>query len=105
MRLLCSILFVIFFTSCVSKYNAAHVDYEKFNDDVYFCLKKVCESKNRSISYDFSIISSSFAYGGGGVSASPKKSMSYRLLNLCLEKKGYTKDENGIFELPNLSCN
>ena len=25
--------------------------------------------------------------------------------NLCLKEKGYTKDENGIFELPYLTCN
>ena len=104
MRILYSLFFVFFLTSCNSKYKASHVDYNRFNDDVYFCLKKACEKNNKSTCYGLPIISSSFAYGGGGVSSSPKNNMSYKLLNLCLENKGYTKDEKGIFELPYLSC-
>ena len=104
MRILYSLFIVIFLASCVSKYKASHSDREKFNKDVADCLKKSCASQNKNMSYKFSLISSSFAYGGGGVSTSLKNNMSYKTFSLCLENKGYFKDENGVFELPNLSC-
>ena len=53
-----------------------------------------------------SIISSALAYGGGGGGSDSfqQNNISYKIFNLCLKEKGYSKDENGIFELPHLTC-
>ncbi|MAH89100.1 MAG: hypothetical protein CMJ06_03540 [Pelagibacterales bacterium] len=105
MRLIFSLLFGIIFVSCSVKYKGSHADYKKFTQDINYCLKAACKESDKSLLNNFSIISSALAYGGGGGmgSASGNK-ISYKNFNLCLEEKGYTKDENGIFELPYLTC-
>ena len=112
MRLFFSILLVILVLSCSTKYKGIHTDYKKFNEDIDYCLKKACKNRTKSVLYNFSIISSAHAYGGGGgggggggMGSSLKDKISYKTFNLCLEQKGYTKDDNGIFELPYLTCN
>ena len=106
MRPIYILFFFTFLTSCVYKYNGVHNDYEKFNQDLEYCLKKICFSKTESIFNNLSFVSTVLAYGGGGGGGSSKKNnFSYKKLNLCLEEKGYIKDENGRFELPNLNCN
>ena len=96
-----------FLTSCVYKYNGAHDDYLKFNQDLEYCLKKICFTETESILNNLSFFSTAFAYGGGGGGGefSKKNNFSYKKFNLCLEEKGYVKDENGRFELPTLTCN
>ena len=104
MRIIFIIFFFILFSSCSTKYKSLHTDYKKFSKDINYCLKKSCKNRSNSILHNFSIISSAHAYGGG-ISSSQKDKVSYETFNLCLEEKGYTKDKEGIFELPYLTCN
>ena len=106
MRLVLMIIIVLF-SSCSSKYNASHTDYKKFREDIEYCLKKSCDNKTKKVLDTLSIISSAIAYGGGGGSGGSFKQnkISYKVFNLCLEERGYSKDDNGIFELPHLTCN
>ena len=110
MRILLTLVFFILLSSCSTKYKGLHTDYKKFNKDLEYCLKKSCKSKTKNVLYNFSIISPVLAYGGGGGggggggSSLLKDRISYKTFNLCLKEKGYTKDENGIFVISNLSC-
>ena len=85
------------------------IETKKFSKDIKYCLKKSCKSKK--VLNNLSIISSALAYGGGGGGGSggsggslQQNKISYKTFNLCLKEKGYFKDENGIFELPYLTC-
>ena len=100
------ILFFILLSSCSIKYKGLHTDYVKFNRDIEYCLMKSCKNKKNNVLYNFSIISSALAYGGGGGGDDNliKDRISYKTFNLCLKEKGYTKDEDGMFEIPNLTC-
>ena len=105
----------ILFSSCSTKYKGSHTDYKKFNEDIEYCLMKSCKNKTKNFFNNFSIISSALAYGGGGGGGGGgagggsnsliKDRISYKTFNLCLKEKGYTKDENGMFEIPNITCN
>ena len=105
MRLILSILLLSLLVACSTKYNASHTNFYKFNEDVDTCIKKSC--KNKSVFKNITIISPVFAYGGGGggggISAEENR-ISYKTFNACLKEKGYVKDENGIFELPYITC-
>ena len=103
MRTIFIIFFFILFSSCSTKYKGLHTDYKKFNEDIEYCLMKSCKNKTKNVFYNFSIISSALAYGGGG-GGSGSSLIKDKTFNLCLKEKGYTKDENGIFEIPNLTC-
>ena len=110
MRLILFIIMTVIFSSCAIKYKGSHTDFKKFSQDIKYCLKKSCINKTNSVLNNISIISNALAYGGGGGSGTGNSSakldkISYRIFNLCLNEKGYVKDENGIFELPNLTCN
>ena len=100
---------ILLLSSCSSKYKGSHTDYKLFIKDVEYCIKKSCEYKAKKVLINLPIISSALAYGGGGGGGSggsfEKDKISYKVFNLCLQEKGYLKDENGIFELPNLTCN
>ena len=100
------IIIIVLLSSCSSKYKAAHTDYIKFREDIEYCLKKSCVKNNKKVLDDLSIISSAIAYGGGGGSGGSFKQnkISYKVFNLCLQERGYSKDDNGIFELPHLTC-
>ena len=109
MKLILTIFFFILFSSCSTKYKGLHTDYTKFSEDIEYCLIKSCKNKTKKVLYNFSIISSALAYGGGGGSGGGggnliNDKISYKTFNLCLKEKGYTKDENGIFEIPYLTC-
>ena len=109
MHLLSSVIIVLLFSACSAKYNSLHRDYKKFDEDLNFCLKIACEKKHKSNFYNFYLTTAILAYGGGGgggggMSSTPKNNISYKALNQCLQEKGYFKDEDGIFELPYLSC-
>ena len=106
MRQILTITIIVFFSSCSTKYNGSHKDYKKFSEDIKYCLKKACINKPNKILYNISFISSALAYGGGGGGGSSQQQdkISYKIFNICMNKKGYIKDENGIFELPNLTC-
>ena len=108
MRLVLTIIMIIFFSSCSTRYKGLHTDYKKFNKDIEYCLNKSCKNKSNNVLnlYNLSIISSALSYGGGGGggSNSIKNRISYKAFNLCLTEKGYTKDENGMFEVPSLTC-
>ena len=105
MRLILIITMVLL-SSCSSKYKGSHTDYKKFREDIEYCLKKSCISKTKNVLHNISIISSALAYGGGGgVGIFQRDKISYKVFNLCLQERGYTKDDNGIFELPHLTCN
>ena len=111
MRLLL-IIMITFLSSCSSKYKASHTDYTKFTKDIEYCLEKSCNKKAKNVLHNLSIISSALAYGGGGGGGGggvgsnfQKEKISYKVFNLCLKEKGYSKDEKGIFELPHLTCN
>ena len=106
MRLVLMIIIALL-SSCSSKYKAAHTDYKKFREDIEYCLIKACVNKNKKVLDNLSIISSAIAYGGGGGSGGGFKQnkISYKVFNLCLHERGYSKDDNGIFELPHLTCN
>ena len=105
MRFVLIIIFVLS-SSCSSKYKASHTDYNKFVKDIEDCLKKSCVHKTKKVLDNLSIISSAIAYGGGGGSGGNIKQnkISYKVFNLCLQERGYSKDENGIFKLPHLTC-
>ena len=107
MRLISVIIMVIVFSSCATKYKGSHTDFKKFNNDIKYCLKKSCINKTKNVLHNISIISSVLAYGGGGAGGGSfqQDKISYKAFNLCLKEKGYYKDENGIFELPHLTCN
>ena len=99
---------IVLLSCCSSKYNGAHTDYKKFKKDIEYCLKKSCLYKNKKVLDNLSIISTALAYGGGGGGGGGslnKNKISYKVFNLCLQERGYSKDNNGIFELPNLTCN
>ena len=102
------IIMIILLSSCSTKYRASHTDYKKFKNDIEYCLKKSCINKTKNVLHNLSIISSALAYGGGGGGGigggSQKDKISYKVFNLCLKERGYYKDENGIFELPYLTC-
>ena len=101
------IIIIVLLSSCSTKYKAAHTDYKKFREDIVYCLKKSCVNKNRKVLDNLSIISSALAYGGGGGGGGSfeQNRISYKTFNLCLQERGYSKDDNGIFELPHLKCN
>ena len=101
------VIIAILLVACTTNYNGLHKNYEKFSDDVNYCLKKTCESQKMSFLNNFSLISSLYAYGGGGGSgggALAKNNFSYKIFNACLKEKGYYKDKDGFFELPALIC-
>ncbi len=104
MRFIILILTIILLSSCSSKYKGLHSDLNKFTKDIYYCLKKSCKVNEKNAFFNMSIISPLLAYGGGGMSSLKENKISYKTFNLCLKKKGYTKDEDGIFELPYLTC-
>ena len=106
MRLICLIIMIVVLSSCSTKYKGSHTDFKKFSKDIQYCLKKSCINKTKNVLYNISIISTALAYGGGGGSGSSlqKDKISYKVFNLCMEDKGYFKDEKGIFELPHLTC-
>ena len=99
-------LTIILLSSCSSKYKASHTDYKKFREDIEYCLKKSCVNKPKKAFNNLLIISSAIAYGGGGGSGGGFKQnkISYKVFKLCLKERGYSKDDNGIFELPYLAC-
>ena len=97
---------IVLLSSCSSKYKGSHTDYKKFRKDVEYCLKKSCDHKTKKVLDNLSIISSALAYGGGGGGGSfQQDKISYKVFNFCLQEKGYSKDDKGIFELPDLTCN
>ena len=99
------IITIVLLSSCSSKYKGAHTDYKKFRKDIEYCLKKSCVSKTENVINNLSIISSALAYGGGGGGSFQQNKISFKTFNLCLQERGYTKDDSGIFELPYLNCN
>ena len=111
MRLITSIIVIFFFSSCSTKYKGDHKDFIKFSKDIKHCLKKSCTNKSKKVLHNISFISSALAYGGGGGGSGgggsnhQQDKVSYSVFKLCMKEKGYSKDENGIFELPYLSCN
>ena len=98
---------IVLLSSCSSKYKGSHTDYKKFRKDIEYCLKKSCVNKTKKILDNLSIISPALAYGGGGGGGGSfqQYKISYKVFNLCLQERGYSKDDNGIFELPHLTCN
>ena len=98
---------VVLISSCSSKYKSSHTDYEKFRKDIEYCLKKSCINKTNKVLDNLSVISSALAYGGGGGGSGSfqQDKISYKVFNLCLQERGYSKDDNGFFELPFLTCN
>ena len=111
MRLIFIIIMIVVLSSCSTKYKGSHKDFKKFSKDIQYCLKKSCINKTKNVLYNISFISTALAYGGGGGgggggsgSSLQKDKISYKVFNLCMEDKGYFKDENGIFELPYLTC-
>ena len=109
MRIILTLLCTTLLIACSSKYSGPHSDANKFSEDVSFCLKKSCKNQNQSFLNNISIIPSLLAYGGGGGggggSNSQENNISYSAFNSCLAEKGYKKDENGMFDLPYLTCN
>ncbi len=102
-----TILILLSLVACRTNYTSSHKNYDRFNKDINDCLIKSCGVKNVNSINKIFIISPAFAYGGGGEggsNVSKKKNISYKIFNLCLKEKGYIKEENGIFELPSLSC-
>ena len=102
------IIIIVLLSSCSTKYKASHTDYKKFKEDIEYCLKKSCVNKTKKVLDNLSIISSAIAYGGGGGGSGggfKQNKVSYKVFNLCLQERGYSKDDNGIFELPHLTCN
>ena len=106
------IIIIVLISSCSSKYNASHTDYIKFRKDIEYCIKKSCVFKTKKVLENLSIISSAIAYGGGGGGGGggsggsfQQNKISYKVFNLCLQERGYYKDDNGIFKLPHLTCN
>ena len=83
------ILFFILFSSCSTKYKGLHADYKKFSKSINYCIKKLCRNKNKSILYNFSIISSAHAYSGVGEGMSNilKDKVSYKTFIFVWKKK------------------
>ena len=110
MHIILLTIMIVVLSSCSTKYKGSHTDFKKFSKDIQHCLKKSCINKTKNVLYNISIISTALAYGGGGGggggsgSSLQKDKISYKVFNLCMEDKGYFKDENGIFELPHLTC-
>ena len=110
MRSILLTIMIVVLSSCSTKDKGAHADFKKFSKDIQHCLKKSCINKTKNVLYNISIISTALAYGGGGGggggsgSSLQKDKISYKVFNLCMEDKGYFKDENGIFQLPDLNC-
>ena len=112
MRLLLVISIIAFLSSCSTKYNGEHKDFKKFSKDIMFCLKKACINKSNKVIHNISFISSALAYGGGGGGGGGEvaamvaftRQNFYKVFNICMKEKGYFKDDNGIFELPHLTC-
>ena len=104
MKAVISILSFLLILSCSSKYIGTHNNVDKFLQDVSLCLNQSCSVNKISNLYNFAIISSSHAYGGGGMSSSTTNKISYKVFNLCMTEKGYYKDNNGTFNLPYLKC-
>ena len=104
MRFIILILTTILLSSCTSKYKGLHSDLYKFTEDINYCLKKSCKVNEKNAFLNMTIISPLLAYGGGGMSSLKENKISYKTFNLCLKEKGYTKDKNGIFEMPYLAC-
>ncbi len=96
---------MVLVSSCSTKYNGLHIDKELFLVDVSDCLEKSCNKKETNkvnISFRESPI---LAYGGGGGGGGGMtNSYSFKIFNNCLNKKGYLRDKEGIFDLPPLSC-
>ncbi len=107
MRVVLVITTIILLSACATKYKGSHTNLKEFNKDIKYCLKKSCVNKTKNFLNNMPIIASALAYGGGGGGGGSLQQgkISYKIFNLCLEKKGYYKDENGIFELPRLTCN
>ena len=93
-------------SSCVSKYSGSHQNFDLFNKDVAFCLNKACKKKSKNVFLNLSIIPPALAYGGGGGGgmSDPKNDISYKKFNICMSERGYSKDKNGLFKLPILTC-
>ena len=113
MRQILVIIIIIVLSSCTTKYKGSHTNFKKFSKDIQYCLQKSCINKTENVLNNISIISTALAYGGGGSGGGggggsgnslQKDKISYKVFNLCMEDKGYFKDENGIFELPHLTC-
>ena len=104
MRAIISILFFLLILSCSSKYKGSHNNVDKFLEDISLCLNKSFSVNKISNLYNFSIISSLHAYGGGGMSSSTTNKISYKVFNICMKEKGYYKDNKGNFNLPYLKC-
>ena len=112
MRVISVIIIIVLFSSCSTKYKGSHTDIKRFSKDIKYCLKKSCVNKTKNVLNNISIISSALAYGGGGGGGGggsggsfQQNKISYKVFNLCLQERGYYKDDNGIFELPYLTCN
>ena len=106
MRILFSVIFVVILYSCSHQYDSLHNNYAKFKEDANYCLNKVCKTETAKKFYIFSLISSLQAYGGGGGGSinSQKNIFPYKRFNSCMNEKGYYKSNDGIFQLPSLSC-
>ena len=91
--------------SCSHHYDGLHNNYAKFKKDTNYCLSKVCKTETTRNFYIFSVIPPLQAYGGGGGSINSQiNRFPYKPFNSCMSEKGYYKSNNGIFELPSLSC-
>ena len=108
MHLIISMFFLVLLLACSTKYKGPHSDPHKFNKDIDYCIKISCKNQNKSVFINFTFISPLLAYGGGGggggASTISENKISYKTFKLCLKDKGYIKDENGIFELPYITC-
>ena len=111
MRIFITLVAYSFLSSCSVKLSAVHQNFDKFSEDVTFCLNKACKSDNSSFFNNLFIISPVLAYGGGGGGGgaggglnADKNKISYETFNICLKNKGYVKDDDGIFVLPFLQC-
>ena len=90
MRLLIIMFVIPFMISCSTKYRGLHNDVSQFKEDVNYCLKKLCQSEIKSSFTEFSIISTTLAYGGGGGAGLKRNSMhkvSLKRLNICLKER------------------
>lgn len=110
------LLVFLILSSCSTNYTGTHENYNKFVEDVTVCLSQLCVEENTSLFEKFMPVSTLLAYGGGGGGGggggssslninSNKNKISLKKFNICMNEKGYTKSDKGIFELPALSCN
>ena len=109
MKIIYSLPLFFFLVSCATKYGSSHKNFNKFNQDLKYCLIKTCDSlTSNSLNIRLSLISPLLAYGGGGGGGGgsnlKNKKFSFYKFNLCMKKIGYTKKDDGIFKLPPLSC-